>query len=306
MVGITTFPPFASATLFALPSLTPMQFRGAWDPTFTYVKNDGVFFNGSSYICIANNIAQEPDTSPPFWSIMAEASTLDSISTNPGDILFRGNSVWQSLPASITGDVLQTNGVGSAPSWVTLTALIDSICSTRGAVLFRGSTVWSGLNPGTTGQTLQTNGAGADPTWVTPATGDTSAATNPPAGTIGETLTNAAAAVSVVSATPKTIVTLSITAGHWLVWGYGVTNPAGTTTTSFISFSASSTTNVIGTAPAIFQDTSAWAAGLGLTANFGPKRFDFTTTTNVFAVADIGFGVSTMTCDMGLWALRIF
>ena len=36
-----------------------------------------------------------------------------------GDIMFRGASGWQRLPAGTAGQKLQTNGPGADPSWVT-------------------------------------------------------------------------------------------------------------------------------------------------------------------------------------------
>jgi hypothetical protein len=48
------------------------------------------------------------------------SEVLDFVSSATwGDILFRGTSAWQRLPAGTAGQVLQTNGAGADPSWVT-------------------------------------------------------------------------------------------------------------------------------------------------------------------------------------------
>jgi hypothetical protein len=49
-----------------------------------------------------------------------------------GDILFRGATTWQRLAAGTSGKVLQTNGVGADPTWVTPSA---------GGASFRGALV---------------------------------------------------------------------------------------------------------------------------------------------------------------------
>jgi len=49
-----------------------MTWQGLWNISATYNLNDAVSFNGSSYISlIANNTANEPDTAPSAWSLVA-------------------------------------------------------------------------------------------------------------------------------------------------------------------------------------------------------------------------------------------
>ena len=51
-----------------------LAWQGAWSNTSTYARNDGVQFNGTSYISLqSSNINQQPDLSPAFWSVMAQA-----------------------------------------------------------------------------------------------------------------------------------------------------------------------------------------------------------------------------------------
>ena len=49
-----------------------LYYQGSWNQSNQYNINDIVTYNGSSYICIQlNNIFQEPDTSPSYWSAFA-------------------------------------------------------------------------------------------------------------------------------------------------------------------------------------------------------------------------------------------
>jgi hypothetical protein len=45
--------------------------RGAWDSGTTYALNNGVSFNGSSYIAVAPGAGAQPDNSPASWSLLA-------------------------------------------------------------------------------------------------------------------------------------------------------------------------------------------------------------------------------------------
>ncbi len=48
-------------------------FRQTYNPAATYVVNDVVSFNGSSYVSlVSNNVGQQPDTTPLAWSLIAQ------------------------------------------------------------------------------------------------------------------------------------------------------------------------------------------------------------------------------------------
>lgn len=70
-----------------------------------------------------SGISLTPDgnlSSSPTISAIASA-ILDQISTTRGTVLFRGASNWQGLGPGTSGQVLQTNGAGADPTWVTPT-----------------------------------------------------------------------------------------------------------------------------------------------------------------------------------------
>ena len=51
------------------PGLTWM---GQWDAGTTYVEDDAVNFNGSSYVSLSENTGQQPDISPGIWDVLAQ------------------------------------------------------------------------------------------------------------------------------------------------------------------------------------------------------------------------------------------
>lgn len=54
--------------------------------------------------------------------------TMDQLTTGTdawGDVAFRGTSAWERLAAGTSGQLLQTNGAGAAPSWVTASGTGD-------------------------------------------------------------------------------------------------------------------------------------------------------------------------------------
>jgi hypothetical protein len=53
---------------------TGLTFQGPWNNVTTYAETDTVSFAGSSYISLqGSNLNQQPDTSPAFWSLLAQA-----------------------------------------------------------------------------------------------------------------------------------------------------------------------------------------------------------------------------------------
>ncbi|MGA2594228.1 MAG: carbohydrate-binding protein, partial [Bryobacteraceae bacterium] len=56
-----------------------LSWQGVWNISKTYNLNDAVSYNGSSYISLtANNTANEPDTAPAAWSLVANAGATGS------------------------------------------------------------------------------------------------------------------------------------------------------------------------------------------------------------------------------------
>lgn len=49
-----------------------MNYRGAWGLGVNYQVNDGVSFDGTTYLALASNVGMEPDLSPAEWGVLAQ------------------------------------------------------------------------------------------------------------------------------------------------------------------------------------------------------------------------------------------
>jgi hypothetical protein len=55
---------------------------GTWSGATTYAVNDATQFNGTSYISIQAGAGHEPDTSPAYWSVLAQVGTTGAPGAN--------------------------------------------------------------------------------------------------------------------------------------------------------------------------------------------------------------------------------
>ena len=55
---------------------TVLNWRGAWSSSTAYAINDGVSYNGASYIAILAGTNHQPNTATTYWGILAAASTV--------------------------------------------------------------------------------------------------------------------------------------------------------------------------------------------------------------------------------------
>ena len=52
--------------------VTGINWKNTWNRSISYNLNDGVSYNGSSYVCITSNSGQEPDINlGSYWIIIA-------------------------------------------------------------------------------------------------------------------------------------------------------------------------------------------------------------------------------------------
>lgn len=137
--------------------------------------------------------------------------------------------------------------------------------------------------------------------------GDTTSATNPTAGRVGEVLSSNVTTQAISSNTNTQVTSISATAGHWLCWGALYTHPASGTTTANAEVAVSTTTATLpATVPGTsFYNSSVAANGqLGFTT--GPIAYNFTSTTTVYLNGEVNYAVSTLTVDGDLRCLRIW
>jgi len=111
-----------------------------------------------------------------------------------GSILYHNGTDWVQLSPGTSGQILSTNGVGFAPTWITVAGLSDATSSVKGivkltndlggtadlpevndltitgqvhgSILYFNGTNWVHLSPGTSGQILSTTGLGSNPQWI--------------------------------------------------------------------------------------------------------------------------------------------
>jgi len=227
------------------------------------------------------------------------AIQLDSIDNNVGATLYRGATAWQGLSPGAQYTVLQM-GV-QFPDWGFLQGhnfgpqsqnyfLAGPSSGGVGTAAFRAINsadldVLNGQYPGTT-------------------TND-----NAGAGNIGQDISSAASAVSLTTATPKDITSISLSPGDWDVWGNFTSAPAGSTTQSDVrawinTVSATDPGPPNGGCYAELQ--MAIAAGLSQTLPLGMMRVTIPTGPNltVYLSAEVTFLVSTLTGGGFLGARR--
>jgi len=128
------------------------------------------------------------------------------------------------------------------------------------------------------------------------------------AGSVGEYVSATASNVSLVTGTPKTITSISLTAGDWDVTLVEQISGAASTNVNYGIASISLVNNTADTA----LDRINYAPGGNTITNLnalGPvvpsARFSLSTTTTIYGVCQAGFTVSTLLCSASLHARRV-
>jgi hypothetical protein len=124
-------------------------------------------------------------------------------------------------------------------------------------------------------------------------------------GSVGEYVTNTATGVSLTNVTTANITSISLTAGDWDVSGVVRVNPAGTTTMNFQLQGISITSGAAGALGTFTQSSGPFTTGQNDYNSTPVTRISVASTTTVFLVAQIGFGVSTCTADGIIRARRV-
>lgn len=238
---------------------------------------------------------------------------------NPFPWLLASGKIWvgqtggQPAAVSMSGDVtLAANGAATVGAIGGKAVSLGAALTTTGAgaptLAFPGST-YTFTFPANSGTIPETDYAF---TWtaVQKLPGDTTSETSPGSGIIGEVQDSGVAGpTSLTTATPKTIASLSLPAGHWSCSASDYLIPAGTTTTSVHQVGVSLTNN--GFDGGVLQGEAlieglATAAGGGNALAPGPRLINVTSTTSLYAVVSANFAVSTMQADAELVCVRIF
>ena len=131
------------------------------------------------------------------------------------------------------------------------------------------------------------------------------------AGNVGEILSTTLAsgsAVALVTATAKTVTSVSLTAGVWAVSGIVQYTSAGTTTSTRLDAVISLTNNTsttLGTTALTRYNSSNTGTNPGYGIPVGPVYLNLAATTTVYLVAVADFAVSTLSAYGQIQAIRI-
>jgi hypothetical protein len=120
------------ATGPAGPQGPPASFLGGWLVSTSYSVGSAVSFGGSSYVALATNVGREPDLSPAFWAVLAQAGT-------PG----AAGATGAQGPAGAAGAV----GVTYRGTWVAATAYHANDVVVFNGATYLGATTSLGSQP---------------------------------------------------------------------------------------------------------------------------------------------------------------
>lgn len=210
-------------------------------------------------------------------SSLTSVGTLTNLTvTNPIAGSITGNAQTVTTNANLTGAVTSTGNATSLGSFTSanLSAALTDETGTGAAVFGTTPTI---NQPNIVGVTTNSNAA---------------------TGSVGEYVSATVAvgsAVALVSATPKTVTSISLTAGDWDVSGLVEFATAGTTTTSAVGGGISTTTNTFPAAddPSLFTFQGTFAVNASTRMPCGATRISISTTTTVYLIASCTFGSST-------------
>ena len=110
------------------PQGPPASFLGGWLVGTSYAAGSGVSFAGSSYVALTANVGREPDVSPTFWAVLAQAGTPGATGATgaagpagaPGAVGVTYRGAWVAATAYHANDVV---GFGGATYLAATTSL---------------------------------------------------------------------------------------------------------------------------------------------------------------------------------------
>lgn len=232
-------------------------------------------------------------------TLAAGTTTINGQLTTTGNHLYNDGTIQFLAPGIFAGVVYV--GTISNHSW--------NLLVNNGII---GTVSLTGLNALPIGQTTPRAGAFTtlSSTGVTNLKGE-AAAGNAAAGDIGEVIQAevlTGAAVALVTATPKTVTSIALTAGDWDVYGSVAFLPAATTSITNLFQSLSLVTNAVDVTPSrISADVFAAivpAADVRKTLSTMATRFSLAAPATIFLVAQATFTVAALSGYGRIWARR--
>ena len=102
-----------------------LDWKGNWATSVDYKVNDLVNSGGAVFIAIADHTSSVFGSESANWTSFANAGTDVALTiTSHGDMLFRGASAPERLPAGIVGQLLTAGGPNASPSWETISLVV--------------------------------------------------------------------------------------------------------------------------------------------------------------------------------------
>ncbi len=100
------------------PQGPPVTFLGGWLVGTSYGVGSVVGFGGSSYVALTANVGREPDLSPTFWAVLAQAGTPGAAGATgaqgpagaPGTVGVTYRGTWSAGTAYLANDVVAFGG----------------------------------------------------------------------------------------------------------------------------------------------------------------------------------------------------
>ena len=91
--------------------------RGAYDASATYARQDVVGHHGDSFVCLADaTTGVAPHANSPAWDLFAQGT--QGVSSLPGEVIYFDGNQLVALPVGQSGQVL-TIGAQGVPVWAT-------------------------------------------------------------------------------------------------------------------------------------------------------------------------------------------
>ncbi len=285
---------------------------------------------------ITASLPQSIDTtsSPTFADLtltapltLANGGSSANLTASNGGIVYSTSSAMAILAGTATANQIVMSGANTAPSWSTAT--YPTTVTANNILYGSSSNVVGQLTPGTgvitaLGQNVSGSGGMAlttSPSFTTPTLGAASATsisftstagiigttTNNDAngGSVGEYQQDTASSVSITTTTGKTIISLSLTAGDWDVWGGVTFVPAAGTLPTTLEASISSTNNANEVNTSFILSQLSFPAGSSQSFSLAPVRKSLSTTTTIYLVVLAIFSVSTCTANAIIAARRV-
>lgn len=91
--------------------------KGTYSAGTTYARQDVVYYNGSSYVCLQDNTTgQTPANLTAYWQLFTQG--VASVSNTAGEVIYNNGSGLVALPIGTAGQVLTVSNTGF-PVWST-------------------------------------------------------------------------------------------------------------------------------------------------------------------------------------------